>query len=58
MDTDIRQMESPEIEVEINELEVAYAEALANNSEVHFLNVIWHRIKELKRELIDREASN
>jgi hypothetical protein len=58
MEIDISQMASVEIEEHISDLEVAYAEGLAGNSDIHYLNGIWRRIKDLRRELEERSSKN
>ena len=48
-------MTTEELENEIVELEGTYAEELGNNADLVTLSMIWNRIRELNKELMDRK---
>jgi hypothetical protein len=58
METDVRQMATVEIQEQIVQLEQAYTDGLNKGSDIHTLNTIWKRIKELQNELKNREQSS
>ena len=55
MDKPVKDMTTEELENEIVELEGTYAEELGNNAYLVTLSMIWKRIRELRRELVERE---
>ena len=55
MDKPVKNMTTEELENEIVELEGTYAEELGNNADLVTLSMIWNRIRELNRELMDRQ---
>ena len=55
MDKPVKDMTTEELENEIVELEGTYAEELGNNADLVTLSMIWNRIRELNRELMDRQ---
>ena len=58
MEKPVKDMTTEELENEIVELESTYAEELGNNADLVTLSMIWKRIRELNRELMDRETIN
>lgn len=54
MEGEVTQMATNEILQRITDLEDTYAEALKDKMDVHGLNRIWRRIKELQTELSQR----
>ena len=55
MDKPVKDMTTEELENEIVELEGTYAEELGNNADLVTLSMIWNRIRELNKELMDRK---
>ena len=55
MDKPVKNMTTEELENEIVELEGTYAEELGNNADLVTLSMIWNRIRELNKELMDRK---
>ena len=58
MEGDIKQLDATEIKKKIIDLEDTYAEALKDKMDLHGLNRIWKRIRELQSELQARSGSD
>ena len=56
VEKDLKQMTVKEIEQQIDELEGRYAKELQNRSGIRVLSTLWHRIKDLQRELLSRKS--